>query len=197
MIPEVETETLGRLPEAQQPSDEELADGALLRAHLAGDRKALPTLIRRYQQPVLRLALRYARDPDEAEELAQRTFLRVLDHASELEESVAFRAYLFRVAANLCKNHLRDRARLVLGMPLEIIAAPEGEPLEEKQRRARVRECLARLPMRQRQVVSLRIDAGLTFGEVAASLGITENNAKVSYHNAVRKLRDLLSEEDL
>lgn len=170
-------------------------DGFLLRAHAAGDSRAFAQLVRRYQRPIYRLALRYARDADEAEELAQRTFLRVLDHLSTLDAR-SFRPYLFRIAANLCKNHLRDRARLVFGVPLSV-AAPEGESVESKQRRVRVRESLARLPLRQRQVVSLRIEAGLAFKEIAESLGITENNAKVTYHYAVKRLRELLGKEEL
>lgn len=174
----------------------EPADGELLARHRAGDPRAFDALVRRYQKPIYRLALRYARDADEAEELAQRTFLRVLDHTDGLDGEGAFRSYLFRIAANLCKNHLRDRARLVFGVPLTI-PAPEQLPAEEHQRRLRVRESLARLPLRQRQVVSLRVDAELSFAEVAQTLGITENNAKVTYHHAVKRLRSLLELEDL
>ncbi len=174
-------------------------DRDLLAAHLGGDGQAFTALVRRYERPVYRLALRYARDPDEAEELAQRTFLRVFAHAADLHPNQPFAAYLFRIAANLCKNHLRDRARLVFGLPMET-ATEAGSPtstLEAQQRRTRVREALARLPLRQRQVVSLRLDAELPFAQVAESLGITENNAKVNYHYAVKRLQKLLGQEDL
>jgi RNA polymerase sigma-70 factor (ECF subfamily) len=182
---------LVRVGEASQPDDSEL-----LVLHLEGDRDAFASLVRRYERPVYRLAMRYARNADEAEELVQRTFLRALGHAAKIGPGPSFQAFLFRAAANLCKNHLRDRARLVFGLPLEV-AAPEGEGPEKKQRRRRVREALLRLPLRQRQVVSLRVDAELPFAQVASSLGITENNAKVCYHLAVRRLRALLGGEDL
>ncbi len=175
-------------------------DRDLLAAHLAGDSQAFATLVRRYERPVYRLALRYSRDADEAEDLAQRTFLRVLAHAGEFRAGRPFAAYLFKVAANLCKNHLRDRARLVFGLSLES-AAPEPEAgrdsLETRQRRARVREALAHLPNRQRQVVSLRLDAELPFAQIAEALGITENNAKVNFHYAVKRLQKLLGAEEL
>jgi RNA polymerase sigma-70 factor (ECF subfamily) len=151
--------------------------------------------VRRYERPVFRLALRYARDADEAEELAQRTFLRVLDHAPKLRPEQPFRAFVFRVAANLCKNHLRDRARLVFGATIET-AAPEDESLEQRERRARLRTALACLPLRQRQVVSLRIDAELAFAEIGETLSITENNAKVTFHHAMKKLRALVAQEE-
>ncbi len=186
-----------RLPLRLVREGEEPDDFALLNAHLAGDPSAFGELVRRYQRPVFRLALRYARDADEAEELAQLTFLRVLGRADKLKPDQPLRAYLFRVAANLCKNHLRDRARLVFGLPLETAGAEEGDALESEQRRARVRQALAQLPLRQRQVVSLRIDAELPFAEVALALQITENNAKVNYHYAVRRLQTLLAGEEL
>lgn len=171
-------------------------DSELLLAHLSGDPRAFGELVRRYQKPIYRLALRYARDHDEAEELAQRTFLKAFTHADKLKPGLPFRPFLFRVAANLCKNHIRDRAKLIFGMELDV-ASPEGEPIEDRQRRARVRALLAKLPLRQRQVVSLRIDGDLPFAEVAAALDITENNAKVCYHHAVQRLKQWVAEEDL
>ena len=170
-------------------------DWDLITSHLAGDPYAFSELVKRYQRPVWRLALRFAHDGDEAEDLAQRTFLRVLDHAADLRPDQPFRAYLFRVAANLCKNHLRDRAKLLFGVPLDAVA-PEAEPLESKERRVKLRTLLARLPFRQRQVVTLRIDAELPFAEIAESLSITENNAKVTFHHAMKKLRALLAAEE-
>lgn len=182
-----------RVVDGSQPATPD--DWDLVTAHLGGDPSAFAALVRRYEKPVYRLALRYARDVDEAEELAQRTFLRVLDHAATLRPDQPFRAYVFRVAANLCKNHVRDRARLVFGATLEAVA-PEDESLEEKERRSRLRTALARLALRQRQVVSLRIDAELPFAEIAEALSITENNAKVTFHHAMKKLRALVAEEE-
>jgi RNA polymerase sigma-70 factor (ECF subfamily) len=172
------------------------ADWDLVTAHVAGDTTAFNELVRRYERPVYRLALRYAHDSDEAEELAQRTFLRVLDHASSLRPEQPFRAYVFRVAANLCKNHLRDRAKLVFGVPLDA-AAPQTDSLEDRERRLRLRTALAKLPLRQRQVVSLRIDAELPFAQIAESMGITENNAKVTFHHAMKRLRSIVAEEEV
>jgi len=56
-----------------------------------------------------------------------------------------------------------------------------------------LREAIARLPRRQREVLLLRIDGDLPFAEVAATLGITEVNAKVNFHHAVQKLKGWLS----
>ena len=73
-------------------------------------------------------------------------------------------------------------------------AALEG--LERAERELRVRRAVLHLPHRQREVLTLRIDAELPFAEIAAALGVTENAAKVSFHHAVRRLRALVGEED-
>ncbi|MFN7133429.1 MAG: RNA polymerase sigma factor, partial [Myxococcales bacterium] len=72
-----------RLVRADEPV-EGPEDSELLLAHLSGDPAAFGQLVRRYQKPVYRLALRYARDVDEAEELAQRTFMKAFTHAERM-----------------------------------------------------------------------------------------------------------------
>jgi len=187
------TETLtGRAPIFTDDAD----DGDLIAAHRSGDPKAFSQIVNRYQRQIHRLTLRWARDADEADELTQRTFLRLLAHIDDFQGN-QLKSYLFRIAANLCKNHLRDRARLVFGLSIEpTMPAIEGEALEKKELRLLLRKLMAQLPTRQRQVVTLRIDGELPFSEVARTLGITENSAKVNFHHAVKRLRLLMREID-
>lgn len=187
------TETLtGRAPIFTDDAD----DGDLIAAHRSGDPKAFSQIVNRYQRQIHRLTLRWARDADEADELTQRTFLRLLAHIDDFQGN-QLKSYLFRIAANLCKNHLRDRARLVFGLSIEPTTPTiEGEALEKKELRLLLRKLMAQLPTRQRQVVTLRIDGELPFSEVARTLGITENSAKVNFHHAVKRLRLLMREID-
>jgi RNA polymerase sigma-70 factor (ECF subfamily) len=72
-----------------------------------------------------------------------------------------------------------------------------GEPdapelLSRAEDARRMRAAVVELPRRQREVLTLRIDGDLPFAEVAKVLGITENNAKVHFHHAVRRLRELV-----
>jgi len=69
------------------------------------------------------------------------------------------------------------------------------ERLEAEQRRRLVRAALDALTRRQREVFALRVDGELPFAEVARALGIPENNAKVHFHHAVRRLRERLGVE--
>jgi len=70
------------------------------------------------------------------------------------------------------------------------------EAMERAQATARVRAAVLRLPRRQREVLTLRLDAELPFAEIGETLGITGNAAKVSFHLAARRLRAELGQED-
>jgi len=181
-------------------------DEELVRAHLDGDRAAFAVLVERHQRLVLALVRRYARSPEESADLVQQSFLRAFAAAGRvfprmrLGEDGAFRAWLLRVAVNVGKNHARDGRRWRLE-PVESLelAAAEGtgitDKLEVEQRRKMVRAALDALTRRQREVFALRVDGELAFAEVARVLDITENNAKVHFHHAVRRLRERLGGE--
>ena len=180
-------------------------EDALVAAFLVGDDEAFGELVRRNESLVLAIVRRYAPTPEDARDLAQRTFLRAFEAARRSlrrgpREAVPFRRWLVRVAVNLAKNHRRDALRL-LRAPLEVAdaeGATAGGPsasdaLVLRERERRLREAVLRLPRRQREVLTLRVDAELPFAEIAETLGITENAAKVSFHYATRALRAALA----
>jgi len=180
------------------------SDEALWKAALQGDDRAFGELVARHQALVLKLVRRYARTPEDARDLAQQVFLRAVDGWSRTflrfkRQEIPFRAWLIRVAVNLGKNHARQLARWALE-PLPEVEPPAPGPLAVEALEAAERSRLARamalqLPRRQREVLTLRIDAGLSFEEIAVTLGITANNAKVHYHHAVKKLAALVAKE--
>jgi RNA polymerase sigma-70 factor, ECF subfamily len=179
-------------------------DDALVAAFLVGDDAAFGDLFRRHQALVLAIVRRYARTPEDAGDLVQRTFLRALEAARRSlrrgpRAGVPFRRWLVRVAVNLAKNHRRDALRLVR-VPLEetsaVVEPVAADALLRREREAQVRAAVVRLPRRQREVLTLRIDAELPFADIADVLGVTENSAKVSFHHATRALRAALAEED-
>ena len=172
------------------------SDSELLAAFRAGDSRAFETLVRRYQRSVLAIARRFARDEDDAEDLAQRAFINASNRAVGWRGG-SFKSWLFRIVVNLAKNHLRDIARFDRSVQAqEREAEPTIEDPEERiartQQQKTLREAVARLPRRQREVLLLRIDGDLPFAEIAQALGITEVNAKVNFHHAVQKLKQLV-----
>src|SRR2546423_431273 len=93
------------MPEPLSPTDADL-----LAAFRGGDARAFEALVRRYQRAVLTIALRFARDQDDAEDLAQRAFINAAERAGGWRGG-SFKSWLFRIVVNLCKNYLRDTAR--------------------------------------------------------------------------------------
>ncbi len=181
---------------AMHPSDEAgEVDVRLVAAFRQGDARAFESLVRRHQRPVWAVAMRFAKDADEAEDLAQRAFVKALENIDGLRG--AFRPWLMRIAVNLAKNHVRDHAKFIDAAPPDEGHAPRtDDALAQEERRRRVRSALAQLGERQREVVMLRVDAQLSFQEIAQALEITENNAKVAYHHAVKRLRALCAGEE-
>ena len=181
-------------------SREQRDEDALVGAWLVGDDEAFGELVRRHEPLVLALVRRWARTPEDARDLAQRTFLRAFESARRHlvrgePSAVPFRRWLVRVAINLAKNHVRDETRWTRSPVAETLAdgtTPALEALEREQQRVRVRRAVAALPRRQREVLTLRLDVELPFAEIAAALAITENAAKVAFHHATRRLRELL-----
>lgn len=192
-----------RLVEAAPPSD-----AALCRAFLGGDAAAFGELVRRHQEVVHRLLRRYASGPQDARDLAQRAFLQAFEAARRAVPrllraggEVPFRAWLLRIAVNLGKNHLRAARRWVAApvsqAERERPEAPVAQAaLERAEAEALMRGAVLALPRRQREVFTLRVDAGLPFAEVAQALGISEVNARTHFHYAVKRLRDEVQRQD-
>lgn len=188
-------------PEAGGAAGPERSDEDLLRDFQSGDERAFEELVRRHERRVRGVVRRYAQRPEDVLDLSQRAFLRALQAARRARwlplGQPPFQALLLRTAVNLAKNHARDAARWRRA-PLEalegVAVPPAGsERLEQEERARRMRGAVERLPRRQREVLTLRIDAELSFAEIAEALSITENNAKVHFHHATRRLAALLA----
>jgi RNA polymerase sigma-70 factor, ECF subfamily len=177
---------------------QEATDAELVARARAGSRSAFEALVRRHQKPLYFLCYRYVRDHDVAADLAQRTFIRVMERLGDLREASIFKSWLLRIGANLALNHLRDHARFVSdesAVATEMAVVPADAPalVEAREDAQALRRAVAELPTKQRMTLELRIYEGLSFREVAAVLDTTEGAAKVNFHYAVRRLRGLLA----
>jgi RNA polymerase sigma-70 factor (ECF subfamily) len=194
-------------PQLKLISARPLTDAELCREFLDGNAQAFGELVRRHQDLVYRLVRRYTKDSDGALELAQRAYLQAFEAArralpriwaaATAGGDVPFRSWLLRIAINLGKNQVRDAKRWHK-VSMELIDAEKrveanaSALIERSQREALTRDAVLELPRRQREVFTLRIDGGLSFAEVASTLGITENNAKSHFHYAVKRLHELV-----
>ena len=126
---------------------------------------------------VYRLLFRLVGSPEEAEDLAQETFLRLYRRRFPVWREQSLRAWLYRVATNLAYNALRSQQRRVRRQEaVHQLVAPsvETDPAETAQRRDEqkaVRQVLAVLPRRQTQLLLLYY-AGLSYRELSEVLGV-------------------------
>jgi len=162
----------------------------------AGDRRAFDELVRRYQRPIFGLVLRYVRDRDEAKDLAQRTFVRALEGLEGFRQRARFRTWLYRIAVNLAKNHLRDRKPRVAVDDDVAAVPPVGDAhLRSAEERTRLLRAVDALPPKQRLILELRVYEELSFREVGEIAGCSENAAKVNFHHAVKRLKEALHDD--
>jgi RNA polymerase sigma-70 factor (ECF subfamily) len=160
-----------------------------------GDRMAFDALVRRHQKGVWRLIRRYVKSDADAADVTQLAFVRAFRGLAAFRGTAPVRSWLYRIAINCALSWLRDHRR---EQPAEIDedALTEDNPaparLSESDDRARLRAAIAQLPPKQKLVLELRVFDDLAFREVADLADCSENTAKVNFHYAVKRLRDIL-----
>ncbi|HJZ87757.1 MAG TPA: sigma-70 family RNA polymerase sigma factor [Polyangia bacterium] len=177
------------------PHDE---DAALVDRYRAGEPAAFEQLVRKYQRSIYFLMARQVGDRDEAAELTQRAFIKAMQGLAGFRGAAQFRTWLYRIAVNLGLNYLRDHAKFAREESLEARASagpPAVDQLVAAEDARRLRAAVTRLPRKQRLTLELRVYEDLSFREVAQILGTSEGAAKVNYHYAVKRLKQLLGEE--
>lgn len=152
-------------------------DRELLALAAAGDRGAFSELVAMHQHWVLRLAYRFSRDRQDAEDLAQEIFFRAWRRAGSFRGESAFSTWLYRLAVNTCLNFKQAQKTRPAPQTLpEGLAS--GDPqaaaaLAAAEREARLRQAMASLPARQRLALALASLEDKSYEEIAAAMGVS------------------------
>lgn len=174
-------------------------DAALVTRARRGERGAFDELVRRHQRGLFRLVRRYVRHDADAADVLQQAFVRAYRALDRFRGEASVRTWLYRIGINVALNHVRDHAREQPSATAgddRAIGAAAPRALMAAQRDRALRAAVAELPPRQRLVLELRVFDDLSFREVAALADCTENAAKVSFHYAVKRLREVLAGGD-
>jgi len=169
----------------------------------AGDESAFEALVSRHQQRVFRLLMRMMGTREEAEDVAQETFLSLHRHGRRFRGDARFSTFVYRVAANAALNRRRSlgRSRARIKKLAERQAAGDDLPSSPRdpedatagtQLTGHVREALANLSPSLRMPVVLYDIEGLAYGEIANVLGVAEGTVKSRIHRARKALREEL-----
>lgn len=186
-----------------QRKDQDAAEdlGALLRGAQAGDPAAWREIVGRYGRRLFALAKSRCRDADMAEEIAQSVLATVALKmgSGEYAEQGRFESWLFRVAMNRIRDHVRrlKRSPITPGQDaaLEQAAARRSEGSEEQELES-LRRAIAQLPEQDREIIELRHHGEMSFKQIADVLDEPLGTLLARHHRALKKLREMLEKTE-
>jgi len=184
-------------------------DAELVAEALSGSERAYADLLARYERPVFTLVLRMVRDRSTAEDLAQDAFLKAFDKLATYDPARKFSSWLFKIAHNTAIDHLRRRELATVSLdepageepdaPVRSVEDTAGETPAAAAERADLGRALARAVARlrpeYREVVALRYQAGLEYGEIAEATGFPLGTVKTYLHRARKELAVEMAQE--
>lgn len=168
---------------------------------LASDTTDAGVLFNIYHDRIYRYILHMVRNPGEAEDLTQETFLRAYRRRDTLRDEQAVRGWLYRIATHVCLDRLRQRRPNVSMDSKEgasqVASAVSLSPsvleiTERKETSACVQRCLDFLPDNYRAVIVLHEAHSLTAAEIASLLGLKLTAVKMRLHRARRMLQQVM-----
>ena len=179
-------------------------ENEIIRSVLRGNVNDFEKLVTAYEKNVYSLALRMIGDPEDAADMTQETFIKAYRALSSFRGYSKFSSWLYRIASNVCLDFLRSRSRhpqvslstvdeddrATFELP-DMRQNPE-EQLMKKLGMEAVRRGLEQLPEQQRQILVLRELGGLSYAELAQTLGLEEGTVKSRIFRARKRLCALL-----
>lgn len=188
-------------------------DGELVRAAQKGDEGAFRQLVERYQRRIFQLALGMLKDPDEAMDIAQETFVRVHKYLPSFKGDSSFFTWTYRIGMNLCLDAQRRQGRVqrvdaadsdeaeveaAMDPPSHALSGPSRQVLNAELRK-KIEEALSTLSDNHRAILLLRELDGLSYEELANVLGIRKGTVMSRLFHArlkmQKKLREYLGDE--
>jgi len=171
-------------------------DADLVRAYRGGDERSATELVNRHLAAVGRFLNSAGADAAELDDLVQETFIRAFRALDGWRGEAAFRTWLMTIASNLLKDQFRRWQGRSLVSLEEGDLATQDDPaaaLDAAEAERRLTKGLTVLPRLQREVFLLRAQQGMEYEEIAQGLGTTPGAARVHYHNAVKRLKELVA----
>lgn len=172
-------------------------DSVLIDRWKGGDSRAATELVTRHSDALARFALSSG-ERSEVEELVQDTFVRAFSSLESFRGDSSFRTWLFTIERRLMLDRRRSEKRQRMTVPVEPgDAVTEYDALDAllaEEAEGKVRRAVDSLSPTQREVFTLRVEQGMSYREIAEIAGTTEGAARVHYHNAMRAVKESVSE---
>jgi RNA polymerase sigma factor (sigma-70 family) len=166
----------------------------------AGNHAAAAELVDKYHEQIYLFMRRLGHSCQVSEDLTQECFIQAWQHIGQLRSSRALNSWLYRIAANVSKKHIRKygRRRLLSMETAELPDDTEGgyDKVRHSEQVGQLKTAVARLPVKLRQVVVLHYLQHLTISEAAEAAEVTEGTFKSRLNRALKVLRNQISSED-
>ena len=164
-----------------------------------GSRDALERIYQKYKADLLILAIALLNEKSAAEDLVHDVFLSFVQSLEKFRLTGSLKGYLLTCAANRARNvNKAKQHRSIEANPAVPVTPAPDEPTHSiiyNEQLQQLSEAMAHLSYEQREVIMLHFQAGMTFKNIAASLGIPVNTAKSRYRYGIDKLRSTLDDE--
>lgn len=178
----------------------------LVELSAGGDVEAFETLIQTHQKKVYNIALRMTKNPEDAQELAQDTFVRAFVAIKKFRCEASFSTWLYRIAMNVCTDFLRKRNKaIVVSMEQGAVGSENEQPIqlpeegpgpdelsERRQLKKLVRQAMDSLSAEHRQVLVLRDLMDLSYKDIANTLDVSEGTIKSRINRAREGLKQVI-----
>jgi RNA polymerase sigma-70 factor (ECF subfamily) len=186
-----------------------LPDADVVALAQRGREDAFRELVRRYERPVFSLIFRMVRDTATAEDLAQDSFIKVLNNIDKYRPEFKLSSWLFKIANNVTIDHLRRRQLNTISMDgsphastaadiestrFDIASSDENalDEMESKELGSAIERAIASLRPEYRSCILLRHVEGRSYEEIAATLDLPLGTVKTYIHRARHELREQL-----
>ncbi|MBL8099209.1 MAG: sigma-70 family RNA polymerase sigma factor [Anaerolineales bacterium] len=176
-----------------------LDEATLIRRAAHGEAAAWEPLMQAHQQAVFRLCYLLLGDPDDAEDVAQETFLRAWNHLKRFDSTRPLRPWLLSIASNLASNRRRSAGRYFSALQRAFQNEIPQTNLEEKNLQSNdaneLWKAVQSLNFQDQQIIYLRFFLDLSVNETAQVLEIAEGTVKSRLNRAIEKLRKIIQQD--
>ena len=170
-------------------------DAEIVAKILKGDRQTYALLVEEYKRPIYNLAYRMTGNADDADDLTQETFIRAYKNLWRYDSSRKFFTWLYTLAFNLNKNHLRKNKKEKLSEELSALSltdnnpSPEDKMIEDQE----INSCLLRLEDEPRALLIMKYQQEFSFEEIAQITGKSLSAVKMRIYRGLEKLKELIN----
>jgi RNA polymerase sigma-70 factor (ECF subfamily) len=169
---------------------------------LRGDTNAFTALVDRYKDMIFSLSLKMVKNREEAEEVAQDTFIKIFNSLSKFKGDSKFSTWIYKIAYNTCLDRLKKNKKENLNISIDEFSAHliktmdnALSALEDKERKQKIQNCLNLLPGDENFLLTLFYFEEQSLEEIGKIMSINANNVKVKLFRSRQKLAVILKKQ--